>query len=344
MRDGALVLLWGLEADPPLAAVRRELTDLGVPTEFADQNQVLDMEVRLNVSGSIAASLRFRGRDFDLSRVTAAYLRPYDFFQIPAIATAGAQSAAWRHATRVQDIIASWSEMTPAFLVNRLDAMSSNNSKPHQSRLIHRFGFSVPETLITTDPASAQAFWKQQSMVIYKSISAIRSRVTRLGPEHVMRFQDVASCPTQFQRYVPGIDHRVHVVGDQVFACEVRCDADDYRYPGPDTVELRTCVLPKEVDARCRRLTAAMELSVAGIDLRKTSGGEWFCFEVNTSPAFTYYEEATNQPIAHAIARLLANHGETAKTVDEAVSGTGSLRLGPLRDRIDSVSTKMPLV
>jgi glutathione synthase/RimK-type ligase-like ATP-grasp enzyme len=311
MRDGALVLLWGLETDPPLAAVLRELTALGVPTEFADQNQVLDMEVRLNVSESIAASLRSRGRDFDLSRVTAAYLRPYDFWQIPAIASAGPQGAAWRHATQVQDIIASWFEMTPAFLVNRLDAMSSNNSKPYQSRLIHHLGFSVPETLITTDPAAAQGFWQRQSMVIYKSISGIRSRVTRLGPEHVTRLHDVSSCPTQFQRYIYGTEHRVHVVGDKVFACEVLCDADDYRYPGAGTVELRTCFLPKEIDARCRRLTAAMELSVAGIDLRKTPEGEWVCFEVNTSPAFTYYEEATNQPIARAIARLLAEAGET---------------------------------
>ena len=54
-----------------------------------------------------------------------------------------------------------------------------------------------------------------------------------------------------------------------------------------------------------------MELSVAGIDLRKTPEGEWVCFEVNTSPAFTYYEEATHQPIARAIARLLAEAGET---------------------------------
>ena len=71
MRDGALVLLWGLEADPPLAGVLRALTDLGVPTEFADQNQVLDMEVRLNVSGSIAASLRLRGHDFGRYSLTA---------------------------------------------------------------------------------------------------------------------------------------------------------------------------------------------------------------------------------------------------------------------------------
>jgi D-alanine-D-alanine ligase-like ATP-grasp enzyme len=54
-------------------------------------------------------------------------------------------------------------------------------------------------------------------------------------------------------------------------------------------------------------LAAALHLSVAGIDLRKTPEGEWVCFEVNTSPAFTYYEEATGQPIAHAIAELLAS-------------------------------------
>jgi glutathione synthase/RimK-type ligase-like ATP-grasp enzyme len=270
--------------------------------------QVLDTEVRLSVSESIAASLRVREREFDLNTVTAAYLRPYDFHRVPAIASEGPQSSAWHHATAVQDMIASWSEMTPAFVVNRLGAMGSNNSKPYQSRLIHNFGFTVPETLITTDPAAAQVFWEQHGTVIYKSLSAIRSRVTRLRPEHVGRFQDLASCPTQFQKYIAGTDHRVHVVGEKVFACEVLCDADDYRYPGPqNTLELRACSLPQDLSDRCRRLATAMRLSVAGIDLRKTLEGEWVCFEVNTSPAFTYYEEATGQPIAHAIATLLTN-------------------------------------
>jgi len=49
-----------------------------------------------------------------------------------------------------------------------------------------------------------------------------------------------------------------------------------------------------------------MSLAVAGIDLRRTPDGQWFCFEVNPSPGFIYYEQATGQPMAEAIARLLA--------------------------------------
>ncbi len=48
-----------------------------------------------------------------------------------------------------------------------------------------------------------------------------------------------------------------------------------------------------------------MGLLVAGIDLRLTPDDEWYCFEVNPSPGFTFYEDAGGQPIAAAIAGLL---------------------------------------
>jgi D-alanine-D-alanine ligase-like ATP-grasp enzyme len=48
-----------------------------------------------------------------------------------------------------------------------------------------------------------------------------------------------------------------------------------------------------------------MKLIVAGIDLRHTPAGKWYCFEVNPSPGFTYYQAATHQPIDEAIAQLL---------------------------------------
>jgi glutathione synthase/RimK-type ligase-like ATP-grasp enzyme len=63
--------------------------------------------------------------------------------------------------------------------------------------------------------------------------------------------------------------------------------------------------LPDDCADRCRRLAHALRLPVAGIDLRRTPQGEWYCFEVNPSPAFSYYEAATHQPIAEAIAGLL---------------------------------------
>jgi hypothetical protein len=56
---------------------------------------------------------------------------------------------------------------------------------------------------------------------------------------------------------------------------------------------------------RCR-LTAKLGLVVAGISLRRTPEGRWFCCEVNPSPGFTVYQQATGRRIAEAIADLLA--------------------------------------
>ena len=42
-----------------------------------------------------------------------------------------------------------------------------------------------------------------------------------------------------------------------------------------------------------------------GIDLKITPDDEVYCFEVNPSPAFSYYESNTGQPISAAIARAL---------------------------------------
>jgi len=97
----------------------------------------------------------------------------------------------------------------------------------------------------------------------------VRSIVSRLSPEHLSRFEDIAWCPTQFQQYIPGTDYRVHVVGDKGFACTVVSAADDYRYARRQGAEvaIRPCALPQECADRCRMLAASMRLHVAGVDL-----------------------------------------------------------------------------
>jgi hypothetical protein len=302
-----LTLLWGFGSEGPLAAVLRELDHLGVPSSLIDQRDVLDTEIDLYVAASVGGSVRTREQVVDLAKVTACYLRPYDWQDLPVIASAGPNSSAWGYAAAIHDLLSCWLEITPGLVVNRLAAMASNGSKPYQLQQIRQFGFRVPETIVTTDPSAARAFWQRHGSVIYKSVSSVRSRVSRLKSEHLDRLSDVACCPTQFQQYIAGTDYRVHVVGAEVFACEVRSEADDYRYPGPHRVEVEACPVPWEVEDRCRRLASAMQLFVAGIDLRRSRvDGDWYCFEVNPSPAFTYYEDATGQPIGGAIARLLA--------------------------------------
>jgi hypothetical protein len=304
-----LTLLWGLPADTPLARVGEELERLGAPVWLLNQRDVLDTEVELSAA---AGWLRVGGRHLDLAEVTAAYVRPYDVCRLPRVAAAGVGSDAWEHAAAVDDAIACWLELTDALVVNRLSAMAGNGSKPWQLRRIQAAGFAVPETVVTTQPHAARQFWDRHGEVVYKSVSGIRSRVARLRPRDAGRLADVAACPTQLQRYIPGVDVRVHVVGRRVLATEVACDADDYRYAaeqGGGRPELAARTLPPQVEDCCRRLAADLGLAVAGIDLRLTPDGEWYCFEVNPSPAFSFYEGATGQPIGRAIAGLLVAGG-----------------------------------
>jgi len=275
---------------------------------FFDQWAVLDAEVQLWVDAQVKGFFRIGQQQIDVQTITAMYLRNADFCRVPAIRQAGPGSRAWHHALDVHKVLFSWAELTPALVVNRPSASASNSAKPYQSAVIQACGFAVPATLITTDPAAAQAFWDQYDTVIYKSLSSVRSMVARLTPAHRSRLDDLASCPTQFQQYIPGHDYRVHVVGEEVFTCEIVSAADDYRYAHRQgiSVSMRPYTLPAVCADRCRALAAALELVVAGIDLRLTPDGQWYCFEVNPSPAFTYYQQATGQPIAATIARLLA--------------------------------------
>ena len=303
-------LLWGLPGDPTMTPVRRAVAALGVPAVFLDQCQVLDTTVELAVGSTVDGRVRTAdGIDLDLALVSAAYLRPHDGTRVPAVRDATPGSARWWHAREVDDTLTGWAEMTPALVISRPSASASNGSKPAQLREIAACGFAVPETLVTNDPAAVAGFLARHGEVVYKSTSAIRSRVRRLDRGDVDRLAAVVACPTQFQGRVPGTDVRVHVVGAEVFATRIASDADDYRYAarqGLPRAELHATDLPDDVAERCRMLTSRLGLPVAGVDLRVTPDGDWFCFEVNPSPAFSYYEAGTGQPIAAAVAGLIA--------------------------------------
>ena len=58
--------------------------------------------------------------------------------------------------------------------------------------------------------------------------------------------------------------------------------------------------LDKRID-----LARILDMEIAGVDLRITPDGEAYCFEVNPSPAFSWYEVRTGQPITSALCDLL---------------------------------------
>jgi glutathione synthase/RimK-type ligase-like ATP-grasp enzyme len=303
-----VILLWGLTGDDPYDAVRAALTRRGATVATIDQRLVRRTSVELRMADQLSGTVDVGGDHVRLEEVDAVYWRTYDVSRLPALAgdtDLGALHTAWA----LENAMVSWLELTDALVVNRASAMTSNNSKPFQLDILRSHGFNVPATIVTTDPDTVLRFWTDHASVIYKSTSGKRSIVSRLTESHLSRIEDVTSCPTQFQQFIPGRDHRVHVVGDDIFACEVFSDADDYRYAGMsgEPAQIRSTRIPDDIAERCVTVTHALGLRLSGVDLRRAPDGRWFCFEVNPSPAFTYYEAHTGQPIADAVASLLAS-------------------------------------
>ncbi len=325
-----MILLFGVPGDAPLARVHTELKRQGLDVAFLDQRAVLQMEADVEFGADVQGTIRMGQQVIDLSAVTAVYLRPYGLDQLPALQGLDRQGPQWRHAINFTEIMSSWTELSRSLVVNRFSAMAANGSKPYQARLIHAHGFEIPDTLITTDPEAVREFWLRHGTLIYKSISGVRSIVTRLTADHVQRFCRLRWCPTQFQQYIPGNDYRVHVVGEETFAAEIVSEADDYRYAGRKglKVKLQAWQPPLELAEQCRSLAHNSGLHVAGIDLRYHPAGRWFCFEVNPSPAFTYYQDDTNQPIDAAIARLLSAGNSASFNAPEARSHSAHLPSG----------------
>ena len=58
---------------------------------------------------------------------------------------------------------------------------------------------------------------------------------------------------------------------------------------------------------RCVGLATALELPFCGIDLCHRPDDSWLCYEVNPSPGYSWYEEATGLPISDALVAWLAS-------------------------------------
>ncbi len=304
-----MILLGGIPSESPLRMLTAALDAIGAPWRLFNQRRAADCAMWFSVDADgVAGELELCGERLDLSAVTGVYLRLMDDRILPELRGEPEGSAPRRRTRALHDTLCRWMELADAHVVNRSDPQGSNGSKPFQAQLIAAHGLRVPDTLITTDPAEALAFRDRHGQVIYKSMSGVRSIVKALDEDDVRRLPDICWCPVQFQALVPGRDVRVHVVGGDVHATEIVTDRADYRYASRTggTTSLRAIELPDWLTERCVELTAGLGLVFSGIDLRLGPDGGATCFEVNPSPAYSYYQANTGQPIAASLARVLA--------------------------------------
>lgn len=198
--------------------------------------------------------------------------------------------------------------------VNPRLADAAAHHKPFQWSLARQLGLRVPRTLVTTQAEAARAFVQEIGLgrVVFKAFLASieewrETRLVEAGDLEQLALLRYA--PVIFQEYIHGVDLRITLVGEQVFAAEI--DARQSSYPvdmrmviGEGTV--RAVDLPGALQERLLALQRRLGLVYGAVDMRLSDDGEYHFLEVNPAGQWLFIEERTGLPISHAHAALLA--------------------------------------
>lgn len=304
-----MVLLCGIPTDSPFEMIGDALEEKNIPFLTLSQLDYEPLYISYQVAaGKITGELGIRNRSYALDEITGVYNRMTDVQLLQDYKKMPADRTQQTQVLQAHQTLSNWISISTARVLNPNRAMASNSSKPYQMMLIEQYGFKTPRSIITNRPEVVLAFRRQWGQLIYKSASGVRSIVQEFGEKAEKQLKAIIACPTLFQQLVAGTNIRVHVVGNQLFATKITTDTIDYRYAhkyGGQT-RLETYELPETIQQQCFALSRGLQLALVGIDLLLTPDNEYYCFEANPSPGFSYFEHHTGQPIAAAIAGYLA--------------------------------------
>lgn len=302
-----MIIVSGLIADDPIRLVLEQLIKRDYEFLFVDELEYpsgISLYQEWDFDNHSRGYLKSRdGAYVDLEKVTGVYIRFADF----QFAEFLKDFRDWE-----KEIIKAERNFSQSFIfddlecavVNRLSSQMSNACKPLQTAIASRYGFPTPQTVITSDPMCAQDFFKQcDGSIIYKAMGGTRTIVERVNFHDLDRLEEVRVCPVMFQEFVPGVNVRVHVVDEEIFATRVYASSVDYRY---SSTRFEPIKLPQSVEDACVNITRDLDLLMSGIDLIEREGQYWF-LEANPSPGFSFYEVNAEQPISEALVTLLKN-------------------------------------
>lgn len=297
-----MIILYGTVHDEMIELMCSRLNSLSYKYLLIDPFGELKISFTYGYNGSsISGKISYGGGETNVEEISGIYTRlAFMKNKIKGLSVRGSEAIK----SERNSVFVNFIDQFPGLVINRVGISSGNDSKLYQQHLISASGFLTPRTIITRLPSELKEFYHScNGKVIYKSISGIRSVVKKLSTSDLKKFSSLKNCPVQFQELIEGIDIRVHTVGKKTFATAVESDSVDYRYGR--LTKFYEFDLPPHIIRSCLNLSRSMGFVVAGIDLKKTPEGKYYCFEVNPSPAFIAYERMTGQPVSLEVAKLL---------------------------------------
>ena len=229
-----------------------------------------------------------RGLRLDLDRVRSVWFRRPVSPQVDlAIREPHARALAETEATEALEGL--WRTLDCRW-VSQPDAIRRAESKPLQLHLARELGFSIPDTLLTSDPAAAAEFVGTHHAVICKPLRCGQVDLdrglqliytTELTEEDERCIADVSLAPTLLQeRIAKTMDVRVTVVGTRAFSAGIDSQADprtslDWRRGDSAGLKYSMHVLPRVVEEQCVELVDILGLRFGAIDLVLAHDGRY---------------------------------------------------------------------
>lgn len=313
-----MLLFLDQEFDAHADRVEAECRQRGVPC-FRFRTERFPQQVRLWVRPAderLTGRLVEGDREIPLEEVTGVwYRRPAPVELDPAIPEGTRAFARVETQETLDGLYRALDDRRWVSAPHRVDAAAH---KIHQLRFARRLGFTVPPSLVTSDPDAALRFCDEcGGEMIYKPMRFV-TITDSAGGEHGIyatlidrkglmdHLDSIRLTPCLFQRYVAK-DHelRVNVIGDRVWAASIHSQEQegtrvDFR-ADIEACRHQTVHLPPRLERLCLELTHRLGLRMSNIDLIATPDGDYVFLEANPNGQWAWIEEMTGLPLCAAL-------------------------------------------
>jgi hypothetical protein len=197
-----------------------------------------------------------------------------------------------------------WLLASPAVRTPNRSMWSSLNNKPAALVLADQVGLRLPRTLVTNDRAAAAAFLGGRDKIAKPVAGGDLARPLDDAIAMATRRDGPFAAPAIIQERLVPPEVRVYVIGEQTFAFEVKSRHLDYRAAN-DAEVIALDAVPDGIAAPLLRLARAMDLEFCAADFKSAPDGSLRFLEVNTSPMFSRFDQASAGRLCAALVAWL---------------------------------------
>ena len=197
-----------------------------------------------------------------------------------------------------------WLMANPAVRTPSRAMWASANHKPAALVLAAQVGLRPPATLVTNDRAAAVAFLEGRDKIAKPVAGGDLARPLDEAMAMASRSTGPFAAPAIIQERLVPPEVRVYVIGEQTFAFEVKSRHLDYRAAN-DAQVVALDAVPDGIAAPLVRLARAMELDFCAADFKTADDGALRFLEVNTSPMFARFDQASGGRLCDALVAWL---------------------------------------